>query len=664
MDEADFSLLSLGSDLTCCICLSTFDCPVTIPCGHNFCQACLLKTWTDTYDCPQCRTNYPVKPQLKKNTVLSAVVETFKERSRNSDVLKEDSCEAEVNNKAEVNKKAEESNKAAEHDGVCCDTCMEAKASKTCLTCMASFCAEHLRPHLDNPVFRVHQLAEPVGDLTERICKAHNKPMELYCPQHSRLVCVLCLNQMHKQCTLVSPDQQLIKKKSDMKKMLALLDRKIGQNESVLAQVTDRQHTLKDNADFIKLNMALEYQQIKDMLANDEREAFGLLDQELVSAQKKLSNLTKLFKDNVKSLNKSKEEIKSLLQQPQTVVVLQASVDLPKAATFDVYAPQCHLDSPKLKAAQEFAVRLKEEMSQIFHQPLENRPALIKKGEEDTKDNKEKNTPTRWPPNNPPLLATKPLQVNADKKTHQKKKLTSVPKNGKNELKKKFRSMENLLEVDGKAKLSAHASGPLLKTGGVMDLPTSMTSAEKRHNLLKYGRELTFNSQTAHKRLILTEGFTVVSVSNQPEPANIRDNPQRFAMCSQVLANQSFTTGRHYWEVRMVNNNFTAIGLAYNRINRKGPSSRLGRNNQSWCVEWFDVKLSAWHNGDEVVLANPNPRRVGVLLDLDAGSATFYNVTDRAYPFYSFVFPFRSALFPAFWIFSCESSLSLCKVQD
>ncbi|XP_061844030.2 E3 ubiquitin/ISG15 ligase TRIM25 isoform X3 [Nerophis lumbriciformis] len=466
MEEADFSLLSLGSDLTCCICLSTFDCPVTIPCGHNFCQACLLKTWTDTYDCPQCRTNYPVKPQLKKNTVLSAVVETFKERSRNSDVLKEDSCEAEVNNKAEVNKKAEESNKAAEHDGVCCDTCMEAKASKTCLTCMASFCAEHLRPHLDNPVFRVHQLAEPVGDLTERICKAHNKPMELYCPQHSRLVCVLCLNQMHKQCTLVSPDQQLIKKKSDMKKMLALLDRKIGQNESVLAQVTDRQHTLKDNADFIKLNMALEYQQIKDMLANDEREAFGLLDQELVSAQKKLSNLTKLFKDNVKNLSKSKEEIKSLLQQPQTVVVLQASVDLPKAATFDVYAPQCHLDSPKLKAAQEFAVRLKEEMSQIFHQPLENRPALIKKGEEDTKDNKEKNTPKRWPPNNPPLLATKPLQVNADKKTHQKKKLTSVPKNGKNELKKKFRSMENLLEVDGKAKLSAHASGPPLKTGG------------------------------------------------------------------------------------------------------------------------------------------------------------------------------------------------------
>ncbi|XP_061736638.1 E3 ubiquitin/ISG15 ligase TRIM25 isoform X5 [Nerophis ophidion] len=459
MEDPDFSLLSLESELTCCICLSTFDCPVTIPCGHNFCQACLLDTWTATYDCPQCRTHYAVKPQLKKNTVLNTVVETFKERLRNSDLLvsKGDGGEAGKDERAEVNEKAEKSNKAAEHDGVRCDTCMEAKASKTCLTCMASFCAEHLRPHLDNPVFHVHQLTEPAGDLMERICMEHNKPVELYCPQHGRLVCVLCLNQKHKQCTLVSPDQQLIQKKSDMKKMLALLDRKIGQNESVIARVTDKQQALKDDADMIRLNMALEYQQIKDMLANDEHEASGLLDQELASAQKKLSNLMKLFKDNVKSLSKSKEEIKSLIQQPKTMVVLQASVDLPRAATIDVYAPQCNLDSPKVKAAQEFAVQLKEEMSQIFRQPLENRPALIKTTEEDTKDNKEKNTF---------LLETPPLQVKTDKKTQQKKKLTSTPKNAKGHLKKKFSSMENLLGVDGKTKLSAYASGPPLKTGG------------------------------------------------------------------------------------------------------------------------------------------------------------------------------------------------------
>uniref|UniRef100_A0A3P9DTB6 RING-type domain-containing protein n=1 Tax=Maylandia zebra TaxID=106582 RepID=A0A3P9DTB6_9CICH len=64
--------MSLEDELTCSICLSTFDCPVTIPCGHNFCQDCLLASWEDSYSCPQCRTVFDTKPELKKNTGLCA----------------------------------------------------------------------------------------------------------------------------------------------------------------------------------------------------------------------------------------------------------------------------------------------------------------------------------------------------------------------------------------------------------------------------------------------------------------------------------------------------------------------------------------------------------------------------------------------------------------
>uniref|UniRef100_A0A3B3U617 RING-type domain-containing protein n=1 Tax=Poecilia latipinna TaxID=48699 RepID=A0A3B3U617_9TELE len=74
-EDSGFSLMSLEDELTCSICLSTFDCPVTIPCGHNFCQNCLLSTWTESYSCPQCRTLFETRPELKKNTVLSTVQE-------------------------------------------------------------------------------------------------------------------------------------------------------------------------------------------------------------------------------------------------------------------------------------------------------------------------------------------------------------------------------------------------------------------------------------------------------------------------------------------------------------------------------------------------------------------------------------------------------------
>uniref|UniRef100_A0A3P9N2K2 RING-type domain-containing protein n=1 Tax=Poecilia reticulata TaxID=8081 RepID=A0A3P9N2K2_POERE len=167
VEDSGFSLMSLEDELTCSICLSTFDCPVTIPCGHNFCQDCLLSTWTESYSCPQCRTLFETRPELKKNTVLSTVVETFRARSKGYEDERD--------------------------DVVRCDTCMEAEAAQTCLTCMASFCEEHLRPHRENPTFRLHQLTEPVGDLSEHICTDHHKLMEHFCTDHGRLICSLCL---------------------------------------------------------------------------------------------------------------------------------------------------------------------------------------------------------------------------------------------------------------------------------------------------------------------------------------------------------------------------------------------------------------------------------------------------------------------------------------
>lgn len=192
------------------------------------------------------------------------------------------------------------------------------------------------------------------------------------------------------------------------------------------------------------------------------------------------------------------------------------------------------------------------------------------------------------------------------------------------------------------------------------EMPLNITSGEKRSDLLKCGTVLTLDPKTAHKRILLTDNFTRAVVSD--EHLNYPECPERFSVCSQVLTSKGFSAGRHYWEVKMTSNNFIGIGLAYGTIDRKGPNSRLGRNSQSWCVEWFNVKLSAWHNSSESVLANPSPKRVGVLLDYEGGTATFYNVADRAYPFHTFVCSFAKTVYPAFWVFSSGSSVSLCKL--
>ncbi|XP_044044676.1 E3 ubiquitin/ISG15 ligase TRIM25-like isoform X2 [Siniperca chuatsi] len=364
VDESQFSLMSLEDELTCSICLSTFDCPVTIPCGHNFCQDCLLATWKDSYSCPQCRTHFATKPELKKNTVLSTVVETFNLRST----------------KSEARLTAEES-KAEKEDVIRCDTCMEAEASQTCLTCMASFCEEHLRPHRENPNFSLHQLSEPVGDLSERICPDHHKLMELFCTQHGRPICSFCLQQVHKGCSFVAPEEQRNLKEYDLRDKLGLLDGKIEKTKTVMLQMNDTQSKLKDTATKKKTALAAVYQQMRDMLAQEELKAQHEVDCELETGQTKLQDLIKRLTENSEKMRKAREDLDSLLSQSHTLAFLQASFNLPKAIKFDLYTPRISLDSKKVTATQGFAAALKENLTEILKQPVEARLPILKPDE-------------------------------------------------------------------------------------------------------------------------------------------------------------------------------------------------------------------------------------------------------------------------------------------
>ncbi|XP_024145512.1 E3 ubiquitin/ISG15 ligase TRIM25 [Oryzias melastigma] len=367
-EEVESPLCSLEEELTCSICLSPFDCPVTIPCGHNFCQDCLLASWEDcSYSCPQCRTMFPIRPELKKNTVLSTVVEAFKQKSSTIPTEKET--------------KAEEPSKPEEKHVVLCDTCMQAEASKTCLTCMASYCEEHLRPHRENPTFRVHQLIEPVGDLSEHICSEHHKLMEHFCTEHQRLICSSCLQQLHKSCSFSSPEEQRSLKENDFRAKLSLLNEKIERTDHVVFQINDMQSKLKDAANSRKTAMSAAYQQLKDMLAQDERAALHELDCELEKGQEKLQHFAKRFSENNEKMRTAREGINELMGRAQTTAFLQASFELPKVIKFDPYAPRINLDSERVTAAHSFAADLKASLMEILSQPFEARPPLLTSGD-------------------------------------------------------------------------------------------------------------------------------------------------------------------------------------------------------------------------------------------------------------------------------------------
>ncbi|XP_026137546.1 NACHT, LRR and PYD domains-containing protein 3-like isoform X3 [Carassius auratus] len=143
--------------------------------------------------------------------------------------------------------------------------------------------------------------------------------------------------------------------------------------------------------------------------------------------------------------------------------------------------------------------------------------------------------------------------------------------------------------------------------------------------LRKYACDLTLDPNTAHTQLILSEDNKKISYVKDLQP--YPDHPGRFENYEQVLSKESLT-GRCYWEAELTG--WAHIAVAYKGISRKGGSDcRFGLNDKSWSVYCCDTIYSVWHDKKRTNIPLNSPsNRVGVYVDVSAGSLSFYSVSD------------------------------------
>ncbi|XP_067117416.1 zinc-binding protein A33-like [Osmerus mordax] len=173
----DPSLLS-KEQFQCSICLQVFTDPVTTPCGHTFCKACIGQKWeaTEACQCPKCNKRFYGRPEVSTNSVLEEISVQIKKRK-----LQVPECFAEAWE-------------------VACDVCVGRKlrALKSCLVCLTSYCETHLEPHERVAGLKIHKLIDPVENLEDRMCMKHQRLLEMFCKTDQRCVCVLCVEAEHK----------------------------------------------------------------------------------------------------------------------------------------------------------------------------------------------------------------------------------------------------------------------------------------------------------------------------------------------------------------------------------------------------------------------------------------------------------------------------------
>jgi len=138
---------------------------------------------------------------------------------------------------------------------------------------------------------------------------------------------------------------------------------------------------------------------------------------------------------------------------------------------------------------------------------------------------------------------------------------------------------------------------------------------------------------TAHCDLVLSDNCK--SVKREDTRQDIPDIPERFNPWRCVLGCEGFTSGRHYWEVEVVDGGGWTVGVSRVDVKRKG-EIEFKPEEGIWALGQWAGHLQALTFPNRTLLPDiQTPKRVRVSLDYEEGRVAFFSV-DEEIPMFTF----------------------------
>ncbi|XP_048826291.1 E3 ubiquitin-protein ligase TRIM38-like isoform X5 [Brienomyrus brachyistius] len=156
--------------------------------------------------------------------------------------------------------------------------------------------------------------------------------------------------------------------------------------------------------------------------------------------------------------------------------------------------------------------------------------------------------------------------------------------------------------------------------------------------------------RTAHRNLTVSEDGKQVTFSGGLLP----DSPLRFSNWYGIQGKESFSSGRHYYEVQVGTRGCFSVGFVKESVEKMKYTVTSESGFLMFILEKNVYKVST--TPPTSLSLNEPPNNVGVYVDYDKGQVSFYNVGTRSH-IYSFTgYNFSEKLYPA--VNSCNSMTS------
>ncbi|NWS63921.1 BT1A1 protein, partial [Chunga burmeisteri] len=142
---------------------------------------------------------------------------------------------------------------------------------------------------------------------------------------------------------------------------------------------------------------------------------------------------------------------------------------------------------------------------------------------------------------------------------------------------------------------------------------------------------------TAHPNLSIAVDKKSFTYKSQAQKVTQNEGSFDSSVCA--LGSEGFSSGKHYWEVDVEKSNDWDLGVARKSSPRKGKMS-LSPKEGFWALglsfKGYWARTDPWTR----LAVQKNPRKVGVYLNCEEKTLTFFNVTDM-----SVMFTFKDCAF-------------------
>ncbi|XP_040191889.1 E3 ubiquitin/ISG15 ligase TRIM25-like [Rana temporaria] len=563
----------LRKELECSVCLNIYTNPVTLKCGHNFCQDCIgrvldTQEWSGGYFCPDCREEFLDRPALRRNITLCNIVENF--------------LSAQPDQEAR---------------GVFCTYCIHSPvpAVKFCLLCEASLCDKHLKVHSKSPE---HVLCDPTTSLENRKCSVHKKILEYYCTEDSTCICVSCtLVGEHRGHQVETLDEASEMKKKKLRNVLQKLVIEREETKKRVKSLQERMRKVLGKADDQTERVTVLLRDLRRRLEDLEKRVLSEISGQAQRVSQLLSDMIQQLEIKKEELSRKMEDIEEMCNMKDPLTVLQ------KSDTGDL----CDTEDGDDEDRERHDILLHDGVdldvvgiSHTLHTGLSDIMSEV---------NVQKCSDTHVSPHS----ATQ----------------------GKGHIN------------DESSRRHAQPS-PTIQHSHLQPGRPNIWAVQQTSGL-SVVTDILLDVSTAANDLHISDDRKTASFSSSPQ--NRPETPERFR-CNQVMSSQSFSSGRHCWEVDVGGSDRWIVGMCYPSIDRRGGQTQVGYNSKSWGLErlWDNTHLLIDNRNEIRLPGNLFSSRIRIDLDYEAGRMTFYDLCDPARHIHTFLTIFTEPLHAVFHV--------------